>query len=454
MRIIDRMEKTYRPWEVGQGLLLAPSVSEFVPADHLAYFVRDLVREDLDLGEVYAAYGERRGQPPYHPAMMVALLQYGYARGVYSSRRLERACVERVDFMAVTGQARPDHSTIAEFRKRHRQALARLFVQVLQLCEEAGLVKLGHVALDGTKVKANASKHRAMSYKRMKEQEPVLAAEVERWLDEADRVDAEEDEKYGKDKRGDELPDWVANKKERLKRIREAKARLEAKAKAEAKRVAAEREAKEKAEGKPMTGRKPRALSGVPEDKAQVNFTDPESRILKTRDGYEQGYNCQAGVDGFRQVIVAQKVVAKQNESDELIPLVEQVEENLGTRPKEVSADCGYYSEENLEALERRGVRGYIATGRQKHGTASATSEEKTRQGPWAKAMRRRLKQGGYRSRYRLRKQTVEPVFGQIKEARGFRAFLVRGLEKVRSEWAMICTAHNIGKLWAALGSA
>jgi transposase len=447
------MEKTYRAWEVGQGLLLPPSVSDFVPEDHLAYFVRDLVRDDLDLGEIYSAYGERRGQPPYHPAMMVALLQYGYARGVYSSRRLERGCQERVDFMAVTGLARPDHSTIAEFRKRHRPALARLFVQVLQLCEESGLVKLGHVSLDGTKVKANASKHRAMSYKRMKEQEPKLAAEVKGWLDEADRVDAEEDEKYGKDKRGDELPAWVANKKERLRRIREAKARLEEKAKEEAKRVAAEREAKEKAEGKPMTGPKPRALKGVPEDKAQVNFTDPESRILKTRDGYEQGYNCQAAVDASSQVIVAQAVTQKQNDSDELIPMVDQVEDNLGVQPKEVSADCGYCSEDNLEALERRGVRGYVATGRQKHGSTSATSREAARQGPRAQGMRKRLKQGGYRSRYRLRKQTVEPVFGQIKEARGFRAFLVRGLRKVADEWAIVCTAHNVLKLKGAVGA-
>ena len=431
---------------------MPPSVSEFVPDDHLAYFVREMVRDDMDLSEVYDAYGDLRGQPPYHPAMMVALLQYGYARGVYSSRRLERACQERMDFMAVTGMARPDHSTIAEFRKRHREALARLFVQVLQLCEEAGLVKLGHVALDGTKVKANASKHKAMSYKRMCEQEPVLAAEVKRWLDEADRVDEEEDEEYGKDKRGDELPAWVANKKERLKRIREAKARLEAKAKKEAKRVAAEREAKEKADERPMAGPKPRVLSGVPEDKEQVNFTDPESRILKTRDGYEQGYNCQAAVDASSQVIVAQAVTQKQNDADELLPMVDELEANLGRRPEEVSADCGYCSEENLEGLEKRGVRGYVATGRQKHGTTSATSREEARQGPLARAMRRRLKQGGYRSRYRLRKQTVEPVFGQIKEARGFRAFLVRGLRKVEAEWALVCTAHNVLKLKAAVG--
>ena len=444
------MEKPYIAWEVGQGLLLPPTVSEFVPEDHLAYFVRDLVRDDLDLGEIYGAYREHRGRPPYHPAMMVSLLQYGYCRGVYSSRGLERGCAERVDFMAVTGMARPDHSTIAEFRKRHREALARLFVQVLQLCEEAKLVKLGHVALDGTKVKANASKHRAMSYKRMKEQEPRLAAEVKRWLDEADRVDAEEDEKYGKDKRGDELPAWVANKKERVKRIREAKARLEKKAKEEAKRVAAEREAKEKSEGKPMTGPKPKTLAGVPDDKAQMNFTDPDSRILKTRDGYVQGYNCQLAVDAESQVIVAQGVTQKQNDNDELLPMVDQIEANLGTLPKEVSADCGYCSEENLE---ERGVRGYIATGRQKHGMKSATSQERARQGPWARAMRARLKRAGFRSRYRLRKQTVEPAIGQIKEARGFRTFLVRGADKVRAEWAMICTAHNLLKLKMAIGS-
>ena len=431
---------------------MAPSVSEFVPDDHLAYFVRDMVRDDLDLGEIYSAYGERRGQPPYHPAMMVALLQYGYARGVYSSRRLEVGCVERVDFMAVTGQAQPDHSTIAEFRKRHREALARLFVQVLELCKKAGLVKLGHVSLDGTKVKANASKHRAMSYKRMCEQEPVLAAEVKRWLDEADRIDAEEDEKYGKDKRGDELPAWVANKKEKLKRIRKAKAALEAEAKEKAKQVAAERAAKEKDRGEPLRGAESKVLSGVPDDKAQVNFTDPESRIMKTKDGFEQGYNCQAAVDAESQVIVAQAVTQKSNDVEELVTMVDQVEENVGRRPEEISADAGYCSEKNIEAIEGREVRAYIATGRQKHGTASATGPQKARQGPWAKAMRKRLKQGGYRSRYRLRKQTVEPVFGQIKEARGFRAFLVRGVRKVEQEWAMVCTAHNVLKLMKASG--
>ena len=446
------MEKRYRAWEVGQGLLLPPSVSEFVPDDHLAYFVRDLVRDDLDLAEIYSAYEERRGQPPYHPAMMVSLLQYGYARGVYSSRRLERACQERVDFMAVTGQAQPDHSTVAEFRKRHREALARLFVQVLELCKKAGMVKLGHVSLDGTKVKANASKHRAMSYKRMKEKEPVLAAEVKRWLDEADRVDAEEDEKYGKDKRGDELPAWVSNKKEKLKRIREAKAALEEEAKEKAKQVAAERAAKEKERGEPLRGAAPKALLGVPDDKAQVNFTDPESRIMKTKDGFEQAYNCQAAVDAESQVIVAQAVTQKSNDVEELVPMVDQVEENVGRRPEEISADAGYCSEENIEAIEGREVRAYIATGRQKHGTASATGPQRAPQGPRVKAMRKRLKQGGYRSRYRLRKQTVEPVFGQIKEARGFRAFLVRGVRKVEQEWAMVCTAHNVLKLMKAIG--
>ncbi len=447
------MEKRFRDWEVGQGLLLAPSVSEFIPEGHPAYFVRDLVREELDLGEIYREYGQRRGQPPYPPRMMVGLLLYGYCRGVYSSRRLERACEERVDFMAVTARAVPDHSTIAEFRKRHRDALARLFVQVLQLCREAGLARLGHVALDGTKMKANASKHKAMSYKRMCEEEPKLALEVEKWLSEADRVDAEEDDEHGPGRRGDELPDWVANKSERLRRIREAKARLEAAAKETAQKVSEERVGKEKADGKPIRGPKPKALSGVPEDRTQVNFTDPKSRIMKSKDGFEQAYNCQAAVDASSQVIVAQNVVTKASDSDELLPMLDQIQENTGKPPDEVSADCGYCSEKNLQGLEERGVRGYIATGRQKHGTKSATSLERARQGPGAREMRTRLKRGGFRSRYRLRKQTVEPVFGQIKEARGFRTFLLRGLRNVAAEWALICTAHNILKLRAATRS-
>jgi hypothetical protein len=298
------------------------------------------------------------------------------------------------------------------------------------------------VALDGTKVKANASKHAAMSYARMKKEEPELAKLVAEWMEEARSTDEEEDDEHGPGSRGDELPpEHIREKLKKLLKMREAMSRLESEAETEAVRLAKEREEKETEQGRKLGGPKPKALSGEPEDKAQSNFTDPESRIMKTKDGYEQGYNCQAGVDAESQVIVCQGATALQNDHDELVPMVDQIEENTGELPEEVSADTGYCSEGNIGALVAREIRGYIATGRQKHGSASATGNEEKRQGPRTK--------GGWRSRYRLRKQTVEPVFGQIKENRGFRQFLRRGLENVRGEWALVCTAHNLLKLAA-----
>jgi len=440
-------EKTFRPWEIDQLHLFPPSVKDYVPPEHLVHFLRDLVREELDLSAIFARYTESRGQPPYHPALMTSLLLYAYSRGVYSSRRIERACEERVDFKALTGLAKPDHSTICQFRSDHRDALSELFVQVLALCRDAGMVKLGHVALDGTKMKANASKHAAMSYARMVKAEPELARLVEEWMEAAKSTDEEEDEEHGEGRRGDEIPDHVKAKMKKLLSMREAMARLEKEAEEEAERVARERAEKEEELGHKLGGTKPKALEGKPKDKAQSNFTDPESRIMKTKDGYEQGYNCQAGVEAGSQVIVCHDVTALQNDHDELVPMVDQIEENTGKWPAEVSADTAYCSEGDIEALQARGIRGYLATGRQKHGTASATGHEEKRQGRRTKAMRARLRRGGWRSRYRLRKHTVEPVFGQIKEDRGFRQFLRRGLENVSGEWALLCTAHNLLKL-------
>jgi transposase len=434
------MSKTFRPWDVDQGWLFPPSVKDLVPPDHLAHFVRDLVREELDLSSILETYREERGYPPYHPAMMTALLLYAYSRSVYSSRKIETACVERIDFMAVTAMAKPDHSTICDFRLRHRRALAELFVQVLRLCQKAGLVKLGHVALDGTKMKANASKHKAMSYARM-------AEEVERWLSQADQTDREEDEEHGPDHRGDEMPPWVKEKAKRLAKIREAKAALEAEAEQKAVRLAEVRRRKEEERGHRLGGVSPKALDGIPAPKAQRNFTDPESRIMRVGDTYEQAYNCQAAVDADSQVIVTQHVIDRQNDDKELLPAVDDIASKTGQAPGEFSADASYCSEANLAGLEERGVRAYVATGRREHRMASATNNEKAKSGPYSRAMRMRLRRGGHRSRYRLRKQTVEPVFGQIKEARGFRRFLLRGLEKVQAEWALLSTAHNILKL-------
>lgn len=428
-------------------MLLPPSVGDFVRPKHLALFVRDLVQRELDLSAIERTYSkDPRGYPPYHPGMMTALLLYAYCRGVYASRQIAIACEERVDFMALTGMQEPDFRTISDFRKLHRDALGGLFVQVLRLCREAGLAKLGHVALDGTKVRANASKHKAMSYARMKETEPKLAAQVEEWLKTSGAADKADDKGLGEEIRGDEMPDWVAEKKARIEKLREARQALESAAKQEAAELRAERIA----EGRPVEGpRAPKALSGEVDPKAQRNFTDPESKILRKGSEYVQGYNAQAAVDAAHQVIVAADVVAQQNDADQLVAMLDQIEENTGATPDEVSADTGYCSEENLAVLEERGIRGYVATGRQERGMSSPTNREKDRRGPKTRAMRARLRRGGWTSRYRLRKVTVEPVFGQIKERRGFRRFSLRGREKVRCEWRLVCAAHNLVKLAA-----
>ena len=425
------MGKTFRSWDPEQRLLLPPAVDEFVPAGHLAHFVRDLVREELDLVAIVDTYTEERGYPPYDPVMMTALLLYAYAQGIYASRRIARACEERVDFLAVTAMNRPDFRTISDFRKRHLAALQGLFVQVLRLCARAGLVRLGHVALDGTKVKANASKHKAMSYGRMKQAEARLAAEVAGWLAQAEAADAADDAALGAAQRGDELPDWVANKQARLAKIQAAKAALEAEA------AAADRRDDDGAASPPPA-------APAPPDKAQRNFTDPESRIMKGPDGFVQAYNAQLGVDAGSHVIVAQLVTNAGTDSAHFDPLLAQVKVNTGRQAAEVSADAGYCSEANLQAADRRHVRAYIATGRQRHGTASATRPGRGPGGTLVAAMRRRLQRGGWRSRYRLRKGTVEPVFGIIKHARSFRQFLLRGLKQVRGEWSLVCAAYNV----------
>ena len=454
------MSKTFRAWDVDQVWLLPPSIRDFVPSGHLAHFVRETVRGDLDLSTILSSYVEERGYPPYHPGMMVALLLYGYSRGVYSSRQLARGCEERVDFMAVTGLQRPDFRTISEFRRRHLAALGSLFVQVLRLCRAAGLVQLGHVALDGTKLRGNASKHKAMSYGHLREAERRLAAEVASWFARAEAIDAAENETCGRDRRGDELPAWVADKQARLLKIRAAKAALEAEA-AEAPAGAAEAGAAEAGAAKGGDGEGPgpsngmtdhgrprRAVGGGPPDKAQRNFTDPDSRIQKTRDGLIQGYNAQIAVDGAHQIILAQRVVTNGADYAALMPLLRATRRNCGATPKELSADAGFCNEANLAALDRfRSCRAYLAPGRARHGTTPGTSERAIKPGSRMAAMAAKLRRAGWRSRYRLRKQIVEPVFGQIKQARGFRQFLLRSLQKVRQEWAMICTAHNILKL-------
>lgn len=446
------MSTTFRPWNPDQAWLLPPSVQELVPAGHLAHFVRELVRESLDLSAIFGAYHDGPGGSAFHPAMMTALLLYGYTQGVYSSRKLAAACEQRVDFMAVTALCKPDFRTIALFRQRHREALRGLFVQVLKLCRHAGLARLGHVALDGTKVKANASRHKAMSYERMLKREVELSAEVEAWLAQADAADTSEDAAHGADQRGDELPEWVVNKQRCLAKLAEAKAALEAEAAADAP-SAGPAPAAEPAGRIHEPAAAPPAPP-APEPKAQRNFTDPDSRIMKTHDGWQQAYNPQAAVDADSGVIVATYVTNKGTDSGQLLPVLDAVAANLGEYPRQASADTGYCSEANLAGVAQRGVDGYVATGRQRHGAASATGESPPAGQTLRAQMRAKLAAEGWDSPYHLRKQTVEPVFGQLKAARGFRQFLTRGLDNVAAEWSLVCCAHNVLKLakWALGG--
>jgi len=453
------MSKTFRAWKIDEPLLLPATVGDFVAEDHLARFVLNLVRDDIDLTEITGTYGSERGQPPFAPTMMTALLLYTYCCGIYSSRRIAKACRDRVDFMSIVGLDAPDFRTVSDFRKRHLKALGKLFGQILQLCEKAGLVKLGHVALDGTKIKANASKHKAMSYERMEKRAAELEAEVAKWLSAAEAADAAEDKLHGGDKAGEEMPDWIADKKRRAERIREAKAELEAEAKAAAEaklKAAAKAQERREAEGRRKGGRKAAPPSTEPDAKAQKNFTDPESRIMKSKDGFVQAYNAQAAVDAEVQIIVAHDVTQSAVDSGQLVPMTDAIETNLNRKPEQLSADAGYCSEANLEALENRNIDAYVATGRAKDAVAGAVKGAAIAVSPApepvgaptrVEAMRAKIKAGGHASPYRLRKQLPEPVFGQIKQARGFRQFLLRGFEKVRGEWAIVCTVHNLLKL-------
>jgi len=456
------MSKQFRNCDLNQVLLLPPSLQDWLPEGHLARFVADLV-ETLDLSAIYAQYeeGDGRGLAAYDPRMMVRLLIYAYCRGVPGSRRMERATYEDVAFRYLATDQHPDHTTIADFRKEHLANLAQLFVQVLKLCQQAGLVKLGHVALDGTKVKANASKHKAMSYERMGKAEKELEEEVKALLAEAARIDAEEDGKYGKGRRGDELPEELARRESRLAKIREAKAALEEEAREAAKKKQAEvearlreREKQEEEGGRKLGGRPPQAPDpeqARPEAKAQRNFTDPDSRIMK--DGatkeFVQAYNAQAAVDGQAQVIVAAAVTQEANDKRQLVPMLEEVEVMTGHKPKQATADAGYFSEPSVTDARLEGIDLLVAPDRQKHGEEGrAPTGPPPLKADVAHRMGEKLRSAEGQDVYKMRKAVVEPVFGQIKEARGFRKFLLRGLEKVQAEWKLICATHNLLKLF------
>jgi len=427
------MAKTFRPYEPDQLLLLPPSLADWVPEDHLARFVSDVV-DALDLTAIEDTYGEERGYPPYHPRMMVKVLLYGYCTGVYSSRKLARQLEDSVAFRFLGAGNQPDFRTLSDFRKRHGAALAGLFEQGLRLCRKAGLVRLGRVAIDGTKVKANASKHKAMSYGRMQEKEAALRQEVAELLRRAEQADRDEDERYRAAERGDALPAELARRESRLQKLAEAKAALEAEAHQRA-----------TAEGKDPDQSPPPA-------KAQYNFTDPESKIQKASDGFIQGYNAQIAVDAHAQIIVAQHVTPAAPDVQQLPVVVAAITAGLHRKPQQMLADAGYWSEANAHLLDSKHIAAYIATGRQKHGERGAPAPRgRPPQGLSVRdRMARKLRTVAGRAVYACRKKIVEPVFGQIKHARGFRQFLRRGRHNVGEEWALICTAHNLLKLFAA----
>jgi transposase len=450
---------------VNQTLLFPPSLHDWLPEGHLARFLLDVVSA-LDLRAIYTSYQEKdgRGQAAYAPEMMVRLLLYGYARGVYSSRKIETRTFEDVAFRYLSGDQHPDHATIAEFRKRHLEALSGLFTQALLLCSEAGLVKLGHVSIDGTKIKANASKHKAMSYKHMNETEARLKQEIDALLAAAEKTDAEEDAQYGKDRHGDELPAELQRRESRLRKIGAAKAVLEQEAKekasqqrAEAEQKLAEREEQERRTGKKKRGRKPELPDpeqAKPDDTAQRNFTDAESRIMSdgaNKGSFVQGYNAQIAVDSASQVIVAAEVTQETNDKKQLLPMIALIAANLEQKPEKVSADTGYFSEANVTDESVKDVDLYVATGRDKHGDAVETSSDPPPPGASPKeAMREKLRTEAGRTVYKMRKAIVEPVFGQIKEQRGFRRFSLRGKENVSCEWKLVCAVSNLLKLFRA----
>jgi len=431
VQIFGIMAKRYRTYLPEQDLLLPPSLRDWLPENHLTHFVSDVV-DQLDLRAIESVYEEdERGQPPYHPRMMTKILIYGYCVGVFSSRKIQKKLVEDLGFRMLAAGNEPDFRTISDFRKLHLQALQGLFDQVLQITLRAGAMKLGRVVLDGSKVKANASKHKAMSYGRMREDEKRLKEEVKKLLQQAENVDAEEDARYGRDRTGDEWPTELARRETRLQKIQQAKRALEERAREQAQR-----------EGQSVEQAKP-------EEKAQYNFTDPESRIMKGADGFVQAYNAQIAVEPDFQLIVGQRVTPAVNDKQQRVPTVEAIRQQAGQKPEEVLIDSGYCSEPNLKYLEKEKIEGFVATDRELH----RDQKQPCPRGPLPRGasrvdrMRRKLQTQAGAAVYATRKTIVEPVFGQIKQARGFRQFLLRGLEKVQGEWAMVCLTHNILKL-------
>lgn len=450
MSNILRMKK-FKDYHPNQTMLFPPCINDWLPEGHQVYFLSEVI-EKLDLQLIYNRYREFRGQPPYNPTMMVKILIYAMTKGIHSSRKIEKALYEDVGMRVLSGNQQPDHWTISEFRKRHNYALGELFVQTVQLADKAGLVKLNYVATDGTKIKANASKHRAMSYGRMSKEEERLRKEVKEILEKMEQTDREEDKKYG-NRRGDELPDELSTRQKRLEVIEKAKAALEEEAR---QKLLAEQEKRRKEAEKKGKKSRPRKdeNDAKPKDKDQRNFTDPESRIMvDANKAFIQGYNAQATVDAETHIIVGAELSNIAGDSPHLLSQIDEVEKNTGRKPKNALSDAGYYSDDNLDGLFKKGIDPYIPPGKIKHSEWRTTTSPRGRIPDNATPkylMWRKLRTKEGRKRYKLRHTSVEPVFGFIKEQMQLRQFLLRGQNKVFSTWRFACAVHNLLKIFRA----
>lgn len=463
---MDDRRKNYRAWDAHEGSQKRVSPREVLPKDDLVFFLLDLMPK-MDLSAFHQYYaGELRGQPPYDVTMMATLLTYAYCVGMRSSRRIAAACERNLAFRAIVGDTPPDFRTISDFRKIHLAAFEKLFVEVLRVAGELGMVKLGNLSTDGTKMGANASRHKAMSYGYMSKEIDRLRGEIKDLLQQAEQIDGEQDAALGS-RRGDELPDELKRRRQRLAKIEEAKARLEAEALAQAAAEQRRRDAAQaerEAEGRKRRGKEPAPIDPTPEDKAQTNFTDPEAKIMKqSNKGFDYSFNAQAVVDGQDQIIVAAHVTSEANDKQQAVPMAQAALDKLDAagieKPKEAdgkpkpipnTADSGYFSEQAVDELAKMGLDPYVATGRQKHHEAPLPPETAglSPEASVKEKMQHKLRSAAGKALYAARKHIVEPVFGQIKGVRGIRKFLLRGLEKVSGEWNLICLTHNLLKIW------